>query len=62
MPINLSKEPRAALCNNTGVYLAPDSPMKVELNLPGKLKSTWSVPHCHFLPIASVKTKSSLGP
>ena len=62
MPIKRSNEPRAALCNKTGVCFAPSSPTYVESNLPGRLKSACQVPHCHFLPIASVKTKSSFGP
>ena len=31
-------------------------------NLPGKFKSTWTVPHCQSLPIASLKTNSIFGP
>ena len=60
MPIKRSKDPKAALCNKTG-YVFSSSPTYVESNLP-RLKSACQVPHCHFLPIASVKTKSSFGP
>ena len=62
IPINLSNEPRIALCSNTGVALFPSSFTKVDSNLSGKLKSNCKVPHCQSRPIASVNTKSNFGP
>ena len=62
IPINLSIDPNATRWIMIGRCFSPSAPVYSSSNLCGSCISSWIVPHCHVLPIESVRWKSIFGP